>query len=293
MDYEEKERCYVCQELFTPIHSRHHICSNECRAIWETFGKAAYQWNEYGDYMEVGREFRRHPNAYIAFLLLSEGIKWKEEQEENEDMSSKSKRGGGAKKGTPFEREVSKKMSLWWSKGERDDLVWHTHCSGGRATVRKRDGRSTAYQYGDLTPTHPEIFPLFDMVVWELKRGYNAWSFVNVVDKAPHMTDQFIEKWLDGLMEDVSNSGAKWGFMVCRRDQRREILIAPYRALQKLIDIPGNLPDDYVILSKGGRSYISFPLDTFFEVCEPDKVLEYCNKKRTSRRSKDEQPKED
>ena len=49
------------------------------------------------------------------------------------------RKGGGKEKGSSFERLVCKRMSMWLSKGERDDLFWRSAMSGGRATVQLRD----------------------------------------------------------------------------------------------------------------------------------------------------------
>jgi hypothetical protein len=45
------------------------------------------------------------------------------------------KSGGGKQKGSAFEREICKALSLWISGGKREDLFWRTAMSGGRATV--------------------------------------------------------------------------------------------------------------------------------------------------------------
>ena len=64
------------------------------------------------------------------------------------------------KKGNSFEREISKKLSLWFSNKERDDLFWRSQNSGGRFTSRKKIGKNTKNQSGDITSTDSrgEIF---------------------------------------------------------------------------------------------------------------------------------------
>jgi hypothetical protein len=59
--------------------------------------------------------------------------------------------GGGPSKGASFERDVCKALSLWLSQGEKDDLLWRTAMSGGRATInnRKKAGSNTN-QLGDI-----------------------------------------------------------------------------------------------------------------------------------------------
>lgn len=79
-------------------------------------------------------------------------------------------------KGEDFERQISKKLSLWWTDGERDDVFWRTSQSGGRATQRAKSALDTAYSYGDLTFIDPIGKPLCDLLVIEAKRGYTNTS---------------------------------------------------------------------------------------------------------------------
>lgn len=58
---------------------------------------------------------------------------------------------GGGGKGPEFEREICKKLSLWLSKGERQDLFWRSAMSGGRATLLLRQGVKAKSQASDIT----------------------------------------------------------------------------------------------------------------------------------------------
>jgi hypothetical protein len=60
------------------------------------------------------------------------------------------RKGGGGAKGAEFERVICKHLSLWLSRGMRDDLFWRTAMSGGRATVRIRQGKINRSQCGDI-----------------------------------------------------------------------------------------------------------------------------------------------
>ena len=53
-------------------------------------------------------------------------------------------------KGSAFERQVCKKLSLWVSNGQRDDLFWRTSQSGGRATIGLQSGTKRSAQAGDI-----------------------------------------------------------------------------------------------------------------------------------------------
>jgi hypothetical protein len=59
--------------------------------------------------------------------------------------------GAGKPKGSAFEREVCRDLSIWLSHGEREDVFWRSSLSGGRATVAlKRDVKLHA-QAGDIS----------------------------------------------------------------------------------------------------------------------------------------------
>lgn len=61
------------------------------------------------------------------------------------------KRGGGKQKGSAFERQVCKDLSLWLSGGKHDDWFWRSAMSGGRATVGKKAGNIRSQQAGDIS----------------------------------------------------------------------------------------------------------------------------------------------
>lgn len=64
--------------------------------------------------------------------------------------------GAGKQKGGSFEREICRKLSLWISAGERDDLFWRSSLSGGRATVAFKKGKQNLTQCGDISSIHPD-----------------------------------------------------------------------------------------------------------------------------------------
>src|SRR3954464_11883516 len=88
-----------------------------------------------------------------------------------------------AGKGASFERDLCKRLSLWWTDGERDDVFWRTSQSGGRATSRTKKGKKTKNSYGDICAVDPIGQPLLDLITFEVKRGYNKDSFTDLLDK--------------------------------------------------------------------------------------------------------------
>lgn len=63
--------------------------------------------------------------------------------------------GGGKQKGSAFEREVCKRLSLWLSNGTVEDCLWRSAMSGGRSTVAHAKGKRLADQAGDISAITP------------------------------------------------------------------------------------------------------------------------------------------
>jgi hypothetical protein len=94
------------------------------------------------------------------------------------------KRGGGKRKGSSFEREISRTLSLWVTNGERDDVLWRSQNSGGRFTVRKKKNLKTANAFGDIAYTHDDGKPYTELFCTECKdyRDLDLWSLVQLND---------------------------------------------------------------------------------------------------------------
>lgn len=82
-------------------------------------------------------------------------------------------------KGSKFERYVAKKLSLWWSDNERDDIFYLTSGSGARATTRKKKGIDTANSSGDIGTLDLIGKPFIDTFLIEVKRGYTLGTRIN------------------------------------------------------------------------------------------------------------------
>jgi hypothetical protein len=71
----------------------------------------------------------------------------------------------GKAKGSSFERDICKRLSLWLTDGKNEDVFWRSSMSGGRATVAKGKVR----QAGDITAVSPEGHILTDRLYLECK----------------------------------------------------------------------------------------------------------------------------
>lgn len=63
--------------------------------------------------------------------------------------------GGSKAKGSSFERQVCRDLSMWMSHRQRDDLFWRSAMSGGRASVQFKKGKQNRTQTGDITAIDP------------------------------------------------------------------------------------------------------------------------------------------
>lgn len=137
-------------------------------------------------------------------------------------------------KGSRFEREFCKKLSIWWSDGEADDLFWRTSQSGGRATTRRKKGKTTRGHAGDICATDEVGAPLLKFLCFELKRGYNRHTLHDLIDKPAGAAEQEIEKWVVQARAARTLSGAKYWVVVTQRDRREPLLVVPSGLLSLL-----------------------------------------------------------
>lgn len=99
----------------------------------------------------------------------------------------------GKQKGNDFERSFCKKLSLFLSNGDRDDLFWRSSNSGGRHTVRKKKGVDTINQDGDVTTCSGgigEIFLKLFSVECKHYKDIGLWSLIKETDSS-----QTIYQW--------------------------------------------------------------------------------------------------
>jgi hypothetical protein len=137
-----------------------------------------------------------------------------------------------SKKGSSFEREIAVKLSLWASNGEYDDWYWRTAGSGGRAKARSRTGKTTINSCGDIRPECGSAEFLFKKCIFELKRGYKNWSFLDCLDKAKTRKNEILqsfEKFYEQAQGDAKNAGVPYCVIIAKRDKRQPIIVIPYR----------------------------------------------------------------
>lgn len=147
-----------------------------------------------------------------------------------------------AQKGSRFEREISRQLSLWWTGGERDDVFWRSSQSGGRATQRAKQGKATYGAYGDITALDPIGEPLLKLFTLELKRGRSHGTLEDLLDLPKDSAIRPVEKTLLQAHDSHRQARSKFWMVISQRDRRAPMIWMPREALNALSsDCPLNL----------------------------------------------------
>lgn len=139
-----------------------------------------------------------------------------------------------AQKGQPFEREVCKLLSHWYSYGKDDDLFWRTAGSGGRGTVRGRKGKKTRSACGDIYATDEVGKSLTELITFEIKRGYSRDTLWDLLDSPKNGAGQRYSAWMDQAVESAANAGTPYWMIIHKRDKRRIVAVMPYQLFHQL-----------------------------------------------------------
>ena len=105
-------------------------------------------------------------------------------------------------KGGVFERKICKRLSLWISDGLRDDLLWRSAMSGGRATLQRRirTGTKRTNQCGDISAISREGQDFLDVFFVDCKflksLQIDAWIY-GQEGRLPNTWDKVLGEALD------------------------------------------------------------------------------------------------
>lgn len=200
------------------------------------------------------------------------------------DIIAICKGGGSSAKGSSYERDFCRRLSLWWTGDARDDVFWRTSGSGARAKVRGKAGADTYGQHGDVAATDPVGGMLLDKFTIELKRGYAGTTIHDLVDKPSNGAVQGFERFLAQTIESARQARTKGWLLVTRRDRRVEMVWMPrdvYRDLEELGAWQDFAPEPLVILfdvvihferGAGAFDLVGMPLRDFFGGVGPEHI---------------------
>lgn len=197
-----------------------------------------------------------------------------------------------SKKGSKFERDICRKLSLWYSHEKRDDIFWRTAGSGARATVRMKKGLMTADSAGDISALHSSGKALTRLCIFELKRGYSeknrsrGVSILTIVDKLLKEKEPILVEWYKKLVKELHEHKRKFGFIIFQRDRKNPCIALHSSTFEylnrrnvKKYFWPPFGPTCRVMLHD--LDLVIMKLDDFLEWCEPETIM-----RKTIRRQK-------
>jgi len=144
-------------------------------------------------------------------------------------------------KGTKFERDICKRLSLWWTDGKRTDVFWRTSGSGARATTRSKQDKDTFGQYGDVCATDPIGLPLIHLCTIEIKVGYSRQTVFDLVDRLPSERKQPYKKFINQAIQGAEQSGSLFWMLITKRRYKETLIIIPlslYIQLKMMMNPP-------------------------------------------------------
>lgn len=125
-------------------------------------------------------------------------------------------------KGSSFEREMARKLSLWWSDGKADDWFWRTGGSGGRATSRAKSGKQTANGTGDICAQNGEAQRFLNLASIECKKGYATATISELLDTKSGGT---MQKFVTQAKTGASLAGVPFWILIHKRDRKDALTI--------------------------------------------------------------------
>lgn len=179
------------------------------------------------------------------------------------------KPGTQKEKGNKFERDLSRKLSKWWTNGERDDLTWRTSNSGGMSTTRFKSGKNTTNQQGDIQAIDPLIQPFHDLFSIEAKRGYDSTNLLKHLD---YKTNKEFEDFWKQTERDA-NSSNKQPMLILKRDYKEGVVFIYKSVYDKFVEFHGVPIIKTLILNYGNearKKIIGMKLDDFLNWIGPE-----------------------
>lgn len=181
---------------------------------------------------------------------------------------------GPSKKGPPFERDTCRELSRWWLDNEREDIFWRTSGSGARATTRRKQGKKTRYEYGDISFRDPVGKLFIDYFLIELKRGYTKdISVLDMVDKASGK-DTVLLQWWKKAEDEKKFAERKYSIIIFRRNSRVSCIMMEGKLFNIFQNECGEFYSDEIIIYRTKKRLTIITLRDFFDWVSPATIME-------------------
>lgn len=183
-------------------------------------------------------------------------------------------------KGSAFEREICKKLSIWWAG--REDIFWRSSQSGGRATQRAKFGKRTAGSYGDITALDHKGRLLLKAFTIELKRGYPKAIPGDLLDS--NGSKNLWAQWLMQARRSAEQARSKGWMLIAKRNHRVPMVYLDYGSVKALSKFPitykhflSTAPTArfHVMVGKKHIRFVALTLENFLAHVTPEQVKAY------------------
>jgi len=169
-------------------------------------------------------------------------------------------------KGAQAERDVSRELSLWWSNGEREDLIWRTAGSGARFTARSKQGKNTANSAGDFCFIDSIAKPLFDLLVIENKVGYT--STIDPLSQVDGIKADVLDTWLKKAYLECQQTKRHYPIVIFKRNRKERCVLMPVQLFNDIAQLSG--PATFPRMMLLPQRTVILRLSSFFLWCRPN-----------------------
>lgn len=155
-------------------------------------------------------------------------------------------------KGSTFERLICKKLSLWITNNQRDDILWRSIGSGSFHSSKKR---ITKTQAGDIAPIDPLGEEFINKYTIECK-SYKQIDLYNLFNNK-----SIINKWLDKLNEEIKEINTRP--LIIMKQNNKDILIL----MNEYTFLNSYKFDDsiYIKINQKNKNYYIMKFDYFID----------------------------
>ncbi len=152
------------------------------------------------------------------------------------------------------------------------------------ATSNAKAGKSRKGHHGDIAHVKSTGEPFTNLVCTEVKKGYNKSTVIDFIDGGRFNHEY--RQWVTKARRDMEATGAKYWWIIHRRDSKDILLTVPCRfwnALSESSEIVRkalmhcHIPTTTTIARTKGRKYVrlvTVPLAEFLNTISPEDIKE-------------------
>jgi hypothetical protein len=171
------------------------------------------------------------------------------------------KKGYGKQKGSQYERDVCRRLSLWISENKNPNLFWRSAMSGGRSTLALKRGGINKEQSGDISSVSEEGHTLIDQFYIECK-NYTDLGIDNfLVGKSSKLTSFWKETCTAAKKND------KLPMLVAKQSYFPELIILSLSGIREML-FKEMFPHTRIYTGVNGNEVIVALFDDFLKACK-------------------------